>query len=99
MIATFVLVFAVLHMASPKFGLGAVDALPIALVVLGIGVSLGGTTGYAMNPARDLGPRLIHALLPIQGKRDSDWPYAWVPVVGSLSGAALAACVYMQHSL
>ena len=98
-IATFVLVFAVLHMAAPKFGLGAIDALPVALVILGIGVSLGGTTGYAMNPARDLAPRLIHALLPIQGKRDSDWSYAWVPVVGSLGGAACAACVYMQHAI
>jgi glycerol uptake facilitator protein len=99
MLATFVLVFAVLHMASPKFGLGAIDALPIALVVLGIGVSLGGTTGYAMNPARDLGPRLIHALLPIKNKRDSDWGYSWVPVIGSLAGAACAALVYMQHAL
>jgi glycerol uptake facilitator protein len=90
-IATFVLVFAVLQMASPGVGLGAISALPVALLVLGIGVSLGGTTGYAMSPARDLGPRIMHALLPISGKRDSDWGYAWVPVVGPLLGAVLAA--------
>ena len=67
------------------------DALPVAIVVLVIGLSLGGTTGYAINPARDLAPRLMHALLPIPGKRDSDWSYAWVPVIGPLSGAVLAA--------
>ncbi|MFU8798059.1 MAG: MIP/aquaporin family protein [Gammaproteobacteria bacterium] len=98
-LATFVLVFALLHMASPQLGLGAIDALPVALVVLGIGVSLGGTTGYAMNPARDLAPRIIHALLPISGKRDSDWGYAWIPVVGSVVGAVLAAFIYTQHAL
>ncbi len=97
-IATFVLVFAVLHMAAPTIGLGAIDALPVALVVLGIGVSLGGTTGYAMNPARDLSPRLIHAILPIAGKRNSDWGYAFVPVIGPLAGAFLAAWAYMQHA-
>lgn len=90
-LGTFVLVFAVLHLAAPQIGLGALDALPVALVVLAIGLSLGGTTGYAINPARDLGPRLAHALLPIPGKRDSDWGYAWIPVVGPLAGAALAA--------
>jgi glycerol uptake facilitator protein len=93
-IATFVLVFAVLNMASPKFGLGAMNALPVAFLVLGIGVSLGGTTGYAMSPARDLGPRIMHALLPIPGKRDSDWRYAWVPVIGPLLGALLAASMF-----
>ena len=93
-IGTFVLVFAVLHMASPKFGLGALDALPVALLVLGIGVSLGGTTGYAINPARDLGPRIMHALLPIPGKRDSDWSYAFIPVAGSITGGILAALVF-----
>eukprot|EP01037_Dinobryon_pediforme_P040590 gene40590-49801_t len=61
---------------------------------MAIGVSLGGTTGYAINPARDLGPRLMHALLPIPGKRDSDWGYALVPVVGSICGGVLAAVVY-----
>jgi glycerol uptake facilitator protein len=93
-IATFVLVFAVLNMAAPKFGLGAMNALPVAFLVLGIGVSLGGTTGYAMSPARDLGPRIMHAILPIPGKRDSDWRYAWVPVIGPLLGAVLAALMY-----
>lgn len=97
-LAAFVLVFAILHMAAPKIGLGAIDALPVALLILGIGVSLGGTTGYAINPARDLGPRIMHAILPIPGKRDSDWGYAWVPIIGSLAGAALAAWVYLQHS-
>ena len=98
MVATFVLVFAILSMVSPKVSLGAIDALPVALLVLGIGVSLGGTTGYAMNPARDLGPRLIHALLPISGKRNSDWSYSWVPVAGSMAGAVLAALAHNFHS-
>ncbi|MCM3372988.1 pseudouridine synthase, partial [Bacillus velezensis] len=66
-------------------------ALPVGLLVLGIGISLGGPTGYAMSPARDLSPRIMHALLPIPGKRDSDWRYAWVPVVGPLLGGAAAA--------
>jgi glycerol uptake facilitator protein len=94
MIGTFVLVLAVLFMAAPDTGLGALSALPVALVVLGIGLALGGTTGYAINPARDLGPRLAHFLMPLPGKRDSDWGYAWVPVVGPLLGGVLAALVY-----
>lgn len=93
-IGTFVLVFAALNVSSPSGGLGSLDALPIALVVMGIGLSLGGTTGYAINPARDLGPRIMHALLPISRKRDSDWGYAWVPVVGPIGGAVLAAVVF-----
>lgn len=97
-IGTFVLVFAVLLMAAPAVGLGALDALPAALVVFSIGLSLGGTTGYAINPARDLGPRIIHALLPIPGKRDSDWGYSWIPVVGPLIGGALAALAYRALS-
>lgn len=91
---TFVLAFAALHISSPEEGLGSLDALPIALVVFVIGLSLGGTTGYAINPARDLAPRIIHALLPIPGKRDSDWSYAWIPIVGPLLGAVLAVVVY-----
>jgi len=75
---------------------GAIDALPVGLLVLGIGVSLGGTTGYAMSPARDLAPRIMHALLPISGKRDSDWGYSWVPVVGSLTGGVLAALLHSK---
>jgi glycerol uptake facilitator protein len=74
-------------------GLGSLGALPVALVVFAIGLSLGGTTGYAINPARDLGPRLAHALLPVPGKHGSDWAYAWVPVVGPLVGGVLAAWV------
>ncbi len=93
-LATFVLVFAILSMVAPKLSLGAMDALPVALLVLGIGVSLGGTTGYAMSPARDLAPRIMHALLPIPGKGSSDWGYSWVPVVGSLLGGTLAALIY-----
>ena len=65
----------------------------ISCLVWGIGLSLGGTTGYAINPARDLGPRLAHAALPIAGKTDSDWSYAWVPVVGPLLGAGAAGLV------
>lgn len=75
-------------------GLGSVGALPVALLVWVIGLGLGGTTGYAINPARDLMPRLMHALLPIQGKGGSEWSYAWVPVLGPLLGAALAAGLF-----
>lgn len=89
-IATFVLVFAVLYMVKPDIGLGALDALPVGAVVLAIGLTLGGTTGYAINPARDLSPRIIHALVPISGKRDSDWNYAWIPVLGPIIGGLLA---------
>jgi len=94
MIATFVLVFGVLFMAAPDVGLGAIDALPVAFLVFAIGLSLGGPTGYAINPARDLGPRIMHSLLPIPGKKGSDWRYSWIPVLGPFLGAALAALVY-----
>ncbi|TMG25023.1 MAG: aquaporin family protein [Chloroflexi bacterium] len=94
-IGTFVLVFVIFAFANNgKAGLAALGALPVALLVLVIGLALGGTTGYAINPARDLGPRIAHFLLPIPGKRDSDWSYAWVPVVGPLVGGALAVIVY-----
>lgn len=93
-IGTYVLALAVLYMAAPDIGLGSLNALPVALVVLGIGLALGGPTGYAINPARDLGPRLVHFFLPIPGKRDSDWSYSWVPVVGPLIGASLAAIMF-----
>lgn len=93
-IATFVLILGVLYIASPTSSLGALDALPVALLVLGIGLGPGGPTGYAINPARDLGPRIMHALLPVPGKRDSDWGYAWVPVVGPLLGSMLAVLVF-----
>ena len=103
-VGTFCLILPIFLMAdvSVKFadatqsavvGLGTLGLVPVALLVFGIGLSLGGTTGYAINPARDLGPRLAHALLPVPGKRDADWSYAWVPVVGPLLGGILAAVV------
>lgn len=95
LIGTHTLTMAVLYMAVPEVGLGALSALPIALVVLGIGLSLGGPTGYAINPARDLGPRIMHYFLPIPNKRDSDWTYAWVPIVGPLLGAVSAAGLFL----
>ncbi|WP_166984932.1 MIP/aquaporin family protein [Canibacter zhoujuaniae] len=97
-IATFVLVFVIFAFANSGVaeigvpgGLGALTALPVALLVVGIGASLGGPTGYAINPARDLGPRIAHAILPIKGKGSSDWAYSWVPVAGPLVGGLLAA--------
>lgn len=93
-IGTFVLVFGVLFISKPHDTLGALDALPVALLVLGIGLSLGGPTGYAINPARDLGPRIMHFILPISGKRDSDWSYSWIPVIGPLIGGVVAALVW-----
>lgn len=95
-IGTFVLMFGALTMSSPASTMGTLDALPVALLVLGIGLSLGGPTGYAINPARDLGPRIAHFFLPIKNKRDSDWSYSWIPVVGPIIGALLAAWVYSQ---
>ena len=91
-IGTFVLVFVVLGFGrnGDAAGLASLGALPVALVVIAIGASLGGPTGYAINPARDLGPRIVHALLPIKGKGTSDWSYAWVPVAGPLVGGAIA---------
>ncbi|MBM4186658.1 MAG: aquaporin family protein [Gemmatimonadetes bacterium] len=93
-LGTFVLVFLALAISSPEGGLGSLDALPIALVVLVVGLSLGGTTGYAINPARDLGPRIAHALLPIPAKGPNGWDYAWVPIVGPLVGGGLAGLAY-----
>lgn len=92
-IATFVLVIAILTQGlnNEGNGLGTLGALIVALVVVGIGLSLGGPTGYAINPARDLGPRIVHALLPLPNKGGSDWTYAWIPVVGPLLGGAAAA--------
>lgn len=79
--------------ATAKIGLGTLGALPVGLLVLAIGLSLGGTTGFAINPARDLGPRIAHALLPVPDKRDSDWSYAWIPVVGPILGALAAVAI------
>lgn len=94
LIGTFVLAYAALHITSPEGGLGSLDALPVGLVVLVIGLALGGTTGYAINPARDLAPRIMHAILPIPNKRDSDWGYAWIPVIGPIIGGFAAVLLY-----
>ena len=93
-IGTFVLLLGALAMSKPATTLGTLDALPVALLILGIGLSLGGPTGYAINPARDLGPRIGHFILPIKNKRDSDWGYSWIPVVGPIIGALLAAYLF-----
>jgi len=100
MIGAFALVFGVFYIAGGTVAdepikLGALDALPVALLVMGIGFGLGGPTGYAINPARDLGPRIMHAILPLKGKGSSDWGYAWVPVLGPLAGGVLAALIYI----
>lgn len=109
-VATFVLVYAVLMVVGPSFpsttpggkdvlvGLGSLGAFPVGIIVLSIGLSLGGTTGHAINPARDLGPRLMHQMLPIRDKRDSDWSYAPIPVIGPLVGGLLAALLYRLFS-
>lgn len=98
-VGTFILVLVILFMGdkenSSEVGLGSVGALPVALLVVVIGMSLGGTTGYAINPARDLGPRIAHAILPIKGKGSSQWSYSWVPIVGPLLGGILAALLYL----
>ncbi|MFS4456253.1 MIP/aquaporin family protein [Maribacter sp. 2304DJ31-5] len=99
-IGTFALVFGVFFIASGTLGeevisLGSLDALPVALLVMGIGFGLGGPTGYAINPARDFGPRLLHTLLPIKNKGDSDWGYAWIPIIGPVIGALLAAFLFL----
>lgn len=103
-IGTFVLIFVIfcftdasmgLNETITPIGLGSLGALPVAFLVWVIGLSLGGTTGYAINPARDLGPRIIHSIIPMKGKGFSDWAYAWVPVVGPIIGSTLAALVYL----
>jgi glycerol uptake facilitator protein len=99
-IATFAFVLAIFYiaggsMADEEISLGSLDALPVALLVLGIGISLGGATGYAINPARDLGPRIMHAILPIKGKGESAWWYAWIPVFGPIAGGVVAALAYL----
>ncbi|MEO7532049.1 MAG: MIP/aquaporin family protein, partial [Sediminibacterium sp.] len=93
-IGTFVFVLAILFITKSTNSLGSLDALPVALLVLSIGLSLGGPTGYAINPTRDLGPRIMHALLPIKNKGGSDWAYSWIPVIGPIIGGVLAALVY-----
>jgi glycerol uptake facilitator protein len=94
-VGTFVLVFGVLaFFANPDTAATGLGGLLVGLLVFAIGLSLGGPTGYAINPARDLGPRIIHAILPIAGKGDSDWSYAWIPVVAPLIGGALGALAF-----
>jgi glycerol uptake facilitator protein len=102
-IGAFVLVFVVLYITGAEIvptkteiGLGSVGALPVAFLVWAIGLSLGGTTGYAINPARDLGPRIVHAILPIKSKGSSDWAYSWIPILGPILGGVIAALLYMQ---
>lgn len=92
-IGTFVLVFAILGLGTVDMAAG-LGTFAVGLVILVIGVSLGGTTGYAINPARDLGPRIAHAILPIAGKGDSDWNYSWIPVVGPIIGGLIAAILF-----
>ncbi|WP_162419054.1 MIP/aquaporin family protein [Cyclobacterium roseum] len=102
-VGTSVLIIVILYSTGPvlqdgkgtPIGLGSLGALPVAFLVWVIGLSLGGTTGYAINPARDLGPRIMHQLLPIKGKGSSDWAYSWVPIAGPILGAALAAGIYL----
>lgn len=101
-VGTFVLMFVIFYFTDAEIkqpqapiGLGSLGALPVAFLVWSIGLSLGGTTGYAINPARDLGPRLAHAVLPIRRKGSSNWSYAWIPVFGPLIGAALAAGLFL----
>ena len=102
MVGTFVLIFVIFYLADAEIGtdktpigLGSLGAIPVAFLIWAIGLSLGGTTGYAINPARDLGPRILHAILPISGKGSSNWSYSWIPVVGPLVGSALAAFLYL----
>ncbi len=97
-VGTFVLIFTILNFTDATInepeaiiGLGSLGALPVAFLVWAIGLSLGGTTGYAINPARDLGPRIAHAILPIKDKASNDWSYAWIPVLGPIIGAVIAA--------
>ena len=108
-IGTFVLVFVVFYISGASLGdattdlrvpigLGSVGAIPVAFTVWAIGLSLGGTTGYAINPARDFAPRLMHAVLPIEGKGDSQWSYAWIPVVGPIVGAMVATGLFLVFS-
>ena len=93
-LGAFILVLGVLFLSQPTNSLGSLDALPVALLVFGIGLSLGGTTGYAINPARDLGPRIMHTILPINGKRDSNWSYSWITVLGPIAGGLLAVLLF-----
>ncbi|WP_276347855.1 MIP/aquaporin family protein [Daejeonella sp. JGW-45] len=100
-IGSFVLLFVIFYITSAEIsdtktpvGLGSIGAIPVMFLVWAIGLSLGGTTGYAINPVRDLGPRIMHAILPVSEKGSSEWSYAWIPVVGPIIGGSLAALLY-----
>jgi glycerol uptake facilitator protein len=102
-IGTFVLIFTIFYFSGAEItstkspvGMGSLGAIPVALLVWVIGLSLGGTTGYAINPARDLGPRIMHAILPMKSKGSSDWTYAWIPILGPVVGAGIAAFLYLH---
>lgn len=102
LVGTFVLMFVIFYITGAEItpdktpvGLGSIGAIPVMFLVWSIGISLGGTTGYAINPARDFGPRLVHSFLPLNNKGTSNWKYAWIPVLGPLTGAALAAGLYL----
>lgn len=102
LLGTFVLLIAVFYITNGEMGkdktpigLGSIGAIPVTFIVWAIGLSLGGTTGYAINPARDLGPRIIHSIIPMPGKMKTDWKYAWVPIMGPIVGAAIAAGLYL----
>lgn len=94
-LATFVLLMCILFAGQSMIA----GPLPVAMVIMALGMSLGGTTGYAMNPARDLSPRLIHFLMPIKGKRDSDWAYSWIPVIAPLAGGSLAGFIFSYFGM
>ncbi len=98
-LASWLLVFVILALGNkenlPEVGMGELGAFPVTMLIMAIGMSLGGTTGYAINPARDLAPRIAHAILPIKGKRDSGWGYSWVPVAGPICGGLFAALTYI----
>ncbi len=102
-IGTFTLIFVIFYVTDPvmggdtetPIGMGSLGAIPVTFLVWAIGLALGGTTGYAINPARDLGPRIVYSIIPQKGKGDSDWSYSWIPVVAPIFGATLAAMVYL----
>ena len=101
-IGSFVLLFVIFYFTTAEIvdtktpvGLGSLGAIPVMFLVWAIGLSLGGTTGYAINPVRDLGPRIMHSILPISGKGSSNWSYSWIPVIGPMVGASLAAFLYI----
>ena len=102
-IGAFVLIFVVFYITGGEItptktpvGLGSIGAIPVAFLVWVIGLSLGGTTGYAINPVRDLAPRIVHALLPMKNKGSSDWAYSWIPILGPIIGVSLAALLYLH---